>query len=206
MVEPAPGSTPIRKPITDPLAKAKRQSFMSRMLGSRLRRPLGTGSSCPCPRTSMQASTSPMANTPMATTTKSMPESSSSWPKTKREVVLKRSVPMPESHRPTSMASSAFTIERPASSTTIARPSAIRAKYSGELNASAMRASGGATSISPSTPTVPAMNDAMAAMPSAGPARPLRAIWWPSMQVTTEADSPGTLSRMAVVEPPYLAP
>jgi carbon monoxide dehydrogenase subunit G len=37
-------------------------------------------------------------------------------------------------------------------------------------------ASGGATSIKPSTPTVPAKNDAIAAMPSAAPARPLRAI------------------------------
>ena len=61
-------------------------------------------------------------------------------------------------------------------------------------------------SIRPSTPTVPAMNEAMAAMPSAAPALPLRAIWWPSMQVATEADSPGTLSRIEVVEPPYFAP
>ena len=98
-------------------------------------------------------------------------------PNVKREVVLKRSVPMPAIHRPTSMASSAFTIERPASSTTIASPSAISAKYSGELNESATLASGGATSISPSTPTVPAMKEAIAAMPSAAPARPWRAIW-----------------------------
>jgi hypothetical protein len=28
----------------------------------------------------------------------------------------------------------------------------------------------------------------------------------PSRQVTTEADSPGTFSRIDVVEPPYLAP
>ena len=40
-------------------------------------------------------------------------------------------------HSPTSIASSALTIERPASSTTIARPSDISAKYSGELKASA---------------------------------------------------------------------
>ena len=79
-------------------------------------------------------------------------------------------------HRPTSIASSAFTMRRPASSTTIARPSAISAKYSGELNASANFASGGAISISTTTPTVPAMNEAIAAMPSAAPARPLRAI------------------------------
>ena len=37
-------------------------------------------------------------------------------------------------------------------------------------------------------------------------ARPCRAIWWPSMQVTTEEVSPGRLTRIAVVEPPYCAP
>ena len=47
---------------------------------------------------------------------------------------------------------------------------------------------------------------AIAAMPSAAPARPWRAIWWPSMQVTTEAASPGMLSSTDVVEPPYMAP
>jgi cytoskeletal protein RodZ len=98
-------------------------------------------------------------------------------PKAKREVALKRSVPMLEIHRPTSAASSAFTSERPASSTTSARPSDISPKYSGELNESAKRATGGAISIRPTTPTVPATKDAMAAMPSAAPARPLRAIW-----------------------------
>ena len=76
-------------------------------------------------------------------------------------------------HRPTSIASSALTSDSPASSTTIASPSDISAKYSGELNDSANFASGGAISMSTITPTVPAMNDAIAAMPSAAPARPL---------------------------------
>ena len=82
----------------------------------------------------------------------------------------------------------------------------MRAKYSGGPNRSANSATGGATSISRTTPVVPATNEAIAAIPSAGPARPLRAISKPSRQVTTDADSPGTLSRIAVVEPPYLAP
>ena len=56
------------------------------------------------------------------------------------------------------------------------------------------------------TPSVPAMNEPIAAMPSAAPARPCRAILWPSMQVTTDAASPGMLSRIDVVEPPYIAP
>ena len=80
--------------------------------------------------------------------------------------------PQPDQHREQRLRRAI----RPASSTTIARPSDISAKYSGELNDSANFASGGAISISAITPTVPAMNDAIAAMPSAAPARPLRAI------------------------------
>ena len=53
---------------------------------------------------------------------------------------------------------------------------------------------------------MPAMNEPIAAMASAAPARPLRAMPWPSMQVTTEADSPGSLTRIEVVEPPYCEP
>src|ERR1051326_5939405 len=199
MVEPAPGSTPIRNPSTEPFTNAKRQSFRSCTVGRRLRRPLGTGRAWPSARVSMHASTSPSANTPMATTTKSMPESSSRRPNVKREVVLKGSVPMPEIHSPTSIASSAFSIERPASSTTMARPSAMSEKYSGALNASATLASGGATSIRPITPTVPATNDAIAAIPRAAPASA-------GGRATREAYSRGMVSRSGVVHPPYFAP
>ena len=38
------------------------------------------------------------------------------------------------------------------------------------------------------------------------PARPLRAILLPSSAVTMVALSPGVLSRIEVVEPPYMAP
>ena len=55
-------------------------------------------------------------------------------------------------------------------------------------------------------PTQPATNEAIAAIASAGPAWPLRAIGWPSMQMTTELGSPGMLSMMAVVEPEWWAP
>ena len=53
---------------------------------------------------------------------------------------------------------------------------------------------------------VPAMNEAKAAMPKAGPARPRLAMAWPSRQVTTDAASPGMLTRIDVVEPPYIEP
>ena len=84
--------------------------------------------------------------------------------------------------------------------------SIISAAYSGGPKLSATLASVGAINIRPITLTVPAMNDAIAAMPSAWPARPWRASWWPSMQVITAVDSPGRFIRIAVVEPPYWAP
>ena len=42
--------------------------------------------------------------------------------------------------------------------------------------------------------------------PAPAPARPCFAIWKPSSVVTTDADSPGIFTRIAVVEPPYMAP
>ena len=54
--------------------------------------------------------------------------------------------------------------------------------------------------------TEPAKNDASAAVASAAPAWPLRAILYPSRQVTADDVSPGMLSRIDVVDPPYCAP
>ena len=56
------------------------------------------------------------------------------------------------------------------------------------------------------TPSVPAMKEPKAAMPNAGPARPRRAIAYPSIVVITEADSPGMRNRTDVIVPPYIAP
>ena len=67
-------------------------------------------------------------------------------------------------------------------------------------------ASGGAMKVSTMTPKVPAIQEPTAAMQSAAPARPLRAIALPSMQVITEEASPGMRSRIEVVEPPYCEP
>src|SRR5215470_8231164 len=58
----------------------------------------------------------------------------------------------------------------------------------------------------PRVPIVPATNEPMAAVASAAPARPLRAILFPSSAVSMVALSPGVLSRIEVVEPPYIAP
>ena len=53
----------------------------------------------------------------------------------------------------------------------------MSAKVSGGPKASDQRASAGDTSMSSTTPQVPATNEPIAAMPSAAPARPWSAIW-----------------------------
>ena len=100
----------------------------------------------------------------------------------------------------------AFTSEPRASTTAAISPQTISEKYSAGPNSSATAASGGAANAISRVATQPAKNEPMAAMPSAGPARPCSAIWWPSMMVTTDDASPGMLTRIAVVEPPYCAP
>ena len=78
--------------------------------------------------------------------------------------------------------------------------------YSGGPKRSAKAASGGAMSVSMITPKVPATKEPTAAMQSAAPARPFLAMALPSMQVITDAASPGIRSRIEVVEPPYCEP
>ncbi len=76
MVAPAPGSTPIRKPITVPRSTAKRLRMKSMRVGIRLRTVSSTlGGVSPC---STPASTSPMPNSATASTRKSMPSISHS--------------------------------------------------------------------------------------------------------------------------------
>ena len=90
-------------------------------------------------------------------------------------------------------------------------PSRIRAisrtaNISGGPNFMAKSARKGASSMRPRMLRVPAIQDPQALMNRAAPPRPFRAIWYPSKQVTMEADSPGMFIRMEVVDPPYMAP
>jgi hypothetical protein len=64
----------------------------------------------------------------------------------------------------------------------------------------------GAMKARPSVAIRPATNEPIAAVARAGPPRPARAILLPSSAVTIEALSPGVLSRIEVVEPPYMPP
>mgnify|MGYP006195608349 CR=1 FL=1 len=63
------------------------------------------------------------------------------------------------------------------STTAPIRPTIMRAKYSDGPNSSATSVSGAAKAARISVPTQPAKNEPRPAAASAGPARPLRAIW-----------------------------
>ena len=97
-------------------------------------------------------------------------------------------------------------MELPSTADTVMKANTISAKYSAGPNLSARSTTSGASSVSSTVAMVPATNEPIAAVASAGPARPLFAILLPSSAVAIEADSPGVLSRMVVVEPPNIAP
>jgi hypothetical protein len=80
------------------------------------------------------------------------------------------------------------------------------ANISGGPNSIAKLARTGARSIRPAILRVPPTQDPHPDIKRAAPPRPFRVIWYPSIQVTIEADSPGMFIRMEVVEPPYMAP
>ena len=89
---------------------------------------------------------------------------------------------------------------------TVVKAKTIRAKYSAGPNFSATSTTMGASSVTRIVAIVPATKEPMAQVASAGPARPFFAIRFPSSAVAMEADSPGVLSKIVVVEPPYMAP
>ncbi|MNQ99485.1 hypothetical protein D3C85_1152220 [compost metagenome] len=100
----------------------------------------------------------------------------------------------------------ALSSEPEASTTAPMRPRIISEKYSAGPNLNAISVNGGANAARISVPTQPAKKEPSPAAASAGPPRPCLAIWCPSITVTTDEDSPGRLTRMAVVEPPYCEP
>lgn len=84
--------------------------------------------------------------------------------------------------------------------------STMSAKYDGAPIWTATSASAGANNATRRVPIVPATNDPTAAVASACAPRPTRAMRLPSSAVITDADSPGVLSRIDVVDPPYMPP
>ncbi len=113
---------------------------------------------------------------PIATLTTPRPSVSSGTPKAKRAAPELTSVPTMPSSRPSTIIAIAFNTEPCASTTAPIRPSTISEKYSAGPNFSASSESGVATVATKTVATEPAKNDASAAVASAAPAWPLRAI------------------------------
>ena len=147
-----------------------------------------------------------MPNTPIASTAKSIPSCRSTNPRVRRSWPVSISWPTVESSNPNTTMMQALSTEPRASTMASPRPNTIKPKYSAGPNSSASLVSGAPIAAMTSVATVPAKNEAMAAIPNAIPAWPLRAMAWPSSVVTTDVASPGMLTRIAVVEPPYWAP
>ena len=78
---------------------------------------------------------------------------------------------------PSAIISTPFTGEPLIMKSVQTTPSTISAKFSGGPNRMATAAMAGAKNVITMTPSVPATNDPIAAMPSAAPARPCFAIW-----------------------------
>jgi hypothetical protein len=107
---------------------------------------------------------------------------------------------------PSSMTPRPLSSEPRTNTTLLTSPNSSRAKFSRGPKVSATADKGAASKATTAVPTVPATKEPSAATASATPARPWRAMAWPSTAVITDEASPGTLSRMDVVEPPYWAP
>ncbi len=151
-------------------------------------------------------SASPTANRPTASTTTSMPSSSSGTPNAKRCCPVCSSMPTRPNSRPRNSIVRPRVVDCPRTAATVTKANTISAKYSAGPNFSAISTTTGASRVSSTVAIEPATNEPMAAVASAGPARPCFAIWLPSSPVAIDADSPGVLSRMVVVDPPYIAP
>jgi hypothetical protein len=95
----------------------------------------------------------------------------------KRTDPEKRSKPTVDNRNPNIPDIKPLSFEVPASNTTKLSPRIIRPAYSGGPKMMASSATAGARNVSPIRPTVPAMNEPIAAIPRAGPARPCLAIW-----------------------------
>ena len=115
-------------------------------------------------------------NTPIATVAKPRPSASSGMLNAMREAPVSMSEPTIDSIRPNTIIAIAFSTEPLASTTAKIRPSTISEKYSAGPNASASLVSGAPSTAMSTVATQPAKNEPIAAIASAGPARPCFAI------------------------------
>ena len=116
--------------------------------------------------------TSLTANSPTMMAMKSTPTVSVTDPKVSRSAPVRGSWPIRPAVSPRAMEMIPFSRARPERLITRLSPMNISAKYSGGPKTTANRASVGAKKVSAITLSVPATNEAIAAMASAGPAFP----------------------------------
>jgi hypothetical protein len=196
----------MKNPNTEPNAMASRDCLRSALVGSRLRMPFGTSKIGRSIFFSALSSTSPTANNPTLIAMNSMPSNRAGTPKVSRCWPVKMSMPMVDTSSPMHIERKPLMGDSLASRITSSRPKAISAAYSGGPKPSARFATNGAAKVRAITPKVLAMNPAIADIPIAGPARPLRANGCPSRHSTTDEVSPGMFNRIDVVAPANFAP
>ncbi|MOA07581.1 hypothetical protein D3C78_1272860 [compost metagenome] len=151
-------------------------------------------------------SVSPMANMATASVVTSTPSSRSGMPKLMRVWPVSWSMPTMARAKPMNSEVRPRNAESPKAEETVTKASTISAKYSRGPKTNASLTMYGAINASAMVAMRPATKEPMAAVAKAGPPLPLRAILLPSSAVTIEALSPGVLSRIEVVDPPYMPP
>ena len=172
---PPPGNTPRNEPSAVPRTIGAIDRFISSQLGSS--RPTLLVKTSRFSRRSRLVMISPNPKMPIATAVNDSPSVSSGMSNEKRATPELTSVPTIPSSRPKTTIASALMTEPCASTTAAIRPMTISEKYSAGPNLNAISAIGGAKAAIMIVDTVPAKNEPIAAIASAGPARPLRAIW-----------------------------
>ncbi len=122
----------------------------------------------------MKISESP--NRPIASAVNDSPSASPRLPKVKRGTPVSLSKPTVPTARPSTIMAAVLSRDPPDTKVMTHSASSISTTSTEGPIATITRAKGGATSIRPSTDTVPPMKLPTAAIISAGPARPCRAI------------------------------
>ena len=127
-------------------------------------------------------------------------------PKVSRGTPVSGSIPITPSRSPKRRLAKPSSRDSPSIADTATNARTASAKYSAGPKRSANSTMTGAHTVSAAVPNVPATNEPIAAVASAAPPRPARAIRLPSTADITDALSPGVFSRIDVVDPPYMPP
>ena len=169
-----PGMMPKMNPIRVPRPIGAAESLSSRAVGSRLRNVGMIGLIVDSLSTLSRISLTP--NRPSASAVKLMPLLSSIMPNENLGTAVMKSMPIEAISSPAQTIIPALTRDPPVTTVTTTSASVISRNSAAGPTDSMTEASGGANSMSPMTLTVPPTKLPIAAIASAPPARPLRAI------------------------------